>query len=399
MIRIPATLIDRTRRLVERHAIALTAAALTALSVTAVQAAGILPDGSTPPPISSALAIDSRLVTDGISSRVSGFGGLEPSSLISTPVASSVVTPGTAISTTGSASSPNGFIASVQYQLVASDVVSMTPGDAFESGWLYASVITSTPADATWSASPNVPTTTGVTTYTLAVRAIDTDGSTARYTQTVATLVKLAAPPVELSKVSLIPQVFVTYNPKIDAAEPVVKNGQFISNRDNWIVTPGALGGAFILSGPISGGAALLGTPTFNSCNQVPIGFSQIAQRITVPDKASVRLKFDWRMQTRDFWQTFVSNRPVDSLDVYVVDATAADPPTGDFGQTPILRDGRSPTQATLNCNDPEVTVSKSADFDITAKRGKSVWLIFQVWNRIDNNLNTFVYIDNVVVE
>jgi hypothetical protein len=36
---------------------------------------------------------------------------------------------------------------------------------------------------------------------------------------------------------------------------------------------------------------------------------------------------------------------------------------------------------------------------DLSALRGKTVWLIFQVWNRLDNNLNTYVYIDNVVIE
>lgn len=395
-----ASVFDAVLREARRRSIPLAALAVTLFSVGIVQAAGGQGE------IAGRTGDQHASVSEGTGSsghpspRQVEFGSLQPAATITSPSPGSVVTPGTVVTVSGSASSPNGLLAAVQYQIVPSDVVSVTLGDQFEAGWLPATVMTATAANGVWAAAWSVPTSTLATTYTVAARAIDTDGSPDTVTQTAATLLKVVTPRVDANKLAYLPAIQVSYRIGVETIEPVVKNGQFISNRDPWIVTPGALGGSFVSSGPFTGGAALLGSPSFR-CDQVPKdAYSQIAQRITVPDKASVRLKFDWRMQTRDFVQTLQTNRPVDSLDVYVIDATTADPPTGDIaGQSPLLRDGRPPTSATLNCTDPEVTIAKSADLDITSKRGKSVWIIFQVWNRIDNNLNTFVYIDNVVVE
>jgi hypothetical protein len=179
-----------------------------------------------------------------------------------------------------------------------------------------------------------------------------------------------------------------------------VQNGDFSNGLANWIATDGGLGVSAVLSGPIAGPAALLGNPNRGSCGGLPVdGFGQIAQRVTLPNSDRVLLRFDWVLRTRDVAMTFETMRPVDTFDVYVV-AAGDSPPSGELSAPDrVFRTGRTATQPDYPCDGPEVELRGSEELDISARKGQVVWLIFQTWNRIDDLLNTYTYVDNIKVE
>jgi hypothetical protein len=135
----------------------------------------------------------------------------------------------------------------------------------------------------------------------------------------------------------------------------------------------------------------LLGDPSYPCVSAgVPLGYAAVEQTIyvpNVPDGTPLSLDFSYVIYTQDGSSSAVYDR----FEVYLDD---------DSGPVLVYADGRP--DPNISCNFwyrlPE-SDWKEASVDLTQPvdfRGKTVTISFQNWNRYDNYMNTFTYLDDV---
>ncbi len=135
----------------------------------------------------------------------------------------------------------------------------------------------------------------------------------------------------------------------------------------------------------------LLGDPSYPcSSAGVPFGFAAVEQTIhipAVPDGITLSLEFSYVIYTQDGSSSAIYDR----FEVYL---------DGDGEPILVFADGRPDPNISCNFwyrlpesgwNEASVDLTQPVDF-----RGKTVTLSFQNWNRYDNFMNTFTYLDDV---
>jgi hypothetical protein len=178
--------------------------------------------------------------------------------------------------------------------------------------------------------------------------------------------------------------------------ETVVNGGFDTGNFTDW-----AAGGELFLavvptSGPgnVSILAARLGDEDYGASlppvGMVPVGSAAIRQTIRIPDANQMReprLQFWYRVQTYDVMFSPRLGRHVDTLDVSLL---------GEQGNeiALLLRDG-NPTDEWGKLYD---TGWKFGNIDLRPYAGRTVTLSFANWNRNDNLLNTWSFVDRIQI-
>jgi Tol biopolymer transport system component len=122
--------------------------------------------------------------------------------------------------------------------------------------------------------------------------------------------------------------------------------------------------------------SALLGDPTYDCWNRVPLGRAWVSQRFTVP-RSPATLSFWYRLYSQDQ----LSN---DSFDAYI-------------NGVRILHDGN--TTPTYGCNQPVYDSGWiQFTYDLSMHEGQSIELRFENVTREDGWFNTWTYVDEVQV-
>lgn len=167
----------------------------------------------------------------------------------------------------------------------------------------------------------------------------------------------------------------------------LILNGGFESGLVDWQYA-GALG-VQTESAVVHGGslAARLGDPSFPCLNGVPIGEAYVAQSITVSASAHT-LSFWYRLETQDSEFGPTSGTLYDTFDVYL---NVLDDPSHlayrDANTNPNL----------AGCQNPLVDLGwKEGVVDLSGYVGQTVTVYFSAENRVDNSLDTWVYLDDV---
>jgi hypothetical protein len=176
---------------------------------------------------------------------------------------------------------------------------------------------------------------------------------------------------------------------------PVVVNGDFDSGLASWS-TGGVLGVSWTSNGgsPTGGGAALLGSPTWDSqCLNVPVGNAYIAQTITVPNASNATLSFSYHILTQDWTgSTDLSKAPplYDWLGVYANQLDDAHH---------LFYAGNTDQGKGTGCAEPyDMGWTTSPSISLANYQGKQITLYFVVWNEGDTYYNTYAYVDGVSV-
>ncbi len=132
--------------------------------------------------------------------------------------------------------------------------------------------------------------------------------------------------------------------------------------------------------------SALLGgdTSVYRCDGGVPIGSAWMEQTFNVPATGNPSLSLWYRLYSHDKTKERVS---VDSFEVKIDGMTVFDD---------ILT-----WAAVADCNTPpnDRGWQQSSTIDLSAYKGKTIILRFEVWNRLDNWYNTWAYIDDVSLQ
>jgi hypothetical protein len=181
-----------------------------------------------------------------------------------------------------------------------------------------------------------------------------------------------------------------TSTPTVTPYPTVIHNGGFDQGLAPW-TTGGPLGASWVSNGgyPSGGGAALLGSPNFDSqCYNVPIGPGYIAQTMTVPNLPNPTLTFEYRIVTQD-WTGSTSPPIYDWLGVY---ANQLD----DAHHLVYLG---NPTQGNSSCAAPlDMGWQRSVQLSLSQYQGQQITLYFAVFNGSDPYYNTYAYVDDIVI-
>lgn len=160
------------------------------------------------------------------------------------------------------------------------------------------------------------------------------------------------------------------------------------------------------ISDPLEGAySAELGNPLYQN-DSVPVDYAEIRQRIFVP-KDKTRLTFSYRILTHDVVYSTYFAQYVDTFEVYINSTNVNDEDrdvrcsdqlgeaSGNAGL--ILCDGK---ESNPTLYDPPADLdTKTAAVDLSEHEGKSVEIIFRVYNRRDGLFNTWAYVDDVKFE
>jgi len=125
--------------------------------------------------------------------------------------------------------------------------------------------------------------------------------------------------------------------------------------------------------------AARLGEP--GKIGGIPVGNGTIYQSVTLPPSTSPKLEFDYCMYSYDIKQGCVNKKWYDTFEVAINDIN-----------DPLIRIGNTDDCEPGDLREKEDHISR----DLSSFAGQTIRLYFSVWNRVDHNYNTWVYIDNV---
>ncbi len=161
---------------------------------------------------------------------------------------------------------------------------------------------------------------------------------------------------------------------------------------------------------PAIGGSysARLGNPAYGT-NGAPVGYSEIRRTVTVPSDAT-KLSLDYRILTHD--EVFGTSSYYDTFEVYIGSVTQSIAILdgrcrgtrgegnigipGPISNQLVLCDGEDETGPPARGAAPADLGSKSVDIDISSIAGTNTTIIMRVYNRVDKNYNTWVYLDNI---
>jgi hypothetical protein len=173
----------------------------------------------------------------------------------------------------------------------------------------------------------------------------------------------------------------------------VIQNGGFDQGLAPW-TTGGPLGASWVSNGgyPSGGGAALLGSPNFDTqCLNVPIGPGYIAQTITVPNLPNPTLTFEYRILTQDWTGSDLTTPPIyDWLGVYANQLDDAHH---------LFYAGNTIQGNGTGCAAPyDMGWQRSPPISLSQYQGQQITLYIAVFNWSDPFYNTYAYVDDVAV-
>jgi hypothetical protein len=176
--------------------------------------------------------------------------------------------------------------------------------------------------------------------------------------------------------------------------QPVLNGGFDTGNLSDWSFS-GELQLAVVpTAGPNNTSvlATRLGTEDYGPSLQVPglvpVGSATIKQQVTIPEASQVQspcLRFWYRVQTYDVIYSERLGRVVDTLDVTLSD--------GEGKELALLLRAGNPTN---NFGELYDTGWQFASIDLKPFAGQTVYLAFANWNRHDNLLNTWSFVDDI---
>ena len=97
-----------------------------------------------------------------------------------------------------------------------------------------------------------------------------------------------------------------------------IVNGDFESGESGWTFNDAALGASTVNNAnSINGRSGLIGDPSYNNSNGVPVGYGEIKQTIFVPDSGGV-LVFKYHVYTHDRVYSVEGQELFDTFELYI---------------------------------------------------------------------------------